>query len=182
MDEDLEAAAPEKMLIKRYRGEGGVPWNTNGFGNKDPGRNRDRSLVKVNHFDAEYPVNLDLEIEFTAPAPRTLQRYLEAVKANLPFNFRYDKSVSAKKAYSAAIVELPKRATAAELIRRALDALPDGWQVTALPGYVILYQEEETYDSARIIWRKQGRLVQRFEGPNRRDDAGEVEETDRDEE
>ena len=52
VQEDLEAAAPEKMLIKIYRDQGGAPWNTNGFGNKDLGRNRDHSLVKSNHFDA----------------------------------------------------------------------------------------------------------------------------------
>ena len=32
------------------------------------------------------------------------------------------------------------------------EALP-GWQVTALPGYVIMYPENRTYPSARRVYR-----------------------------
>jgi hypothetical protein len=91
VDEDLEAAAPEKMLIKMYRNQGGAPWNTNGFGNKDPGRRRDHSLVKSNHFDALYPINLDLAIGSIPPGTYPARKFLEKVKSSLPFNLRFDK-------------------------------------------------------------------------------------------
>jgi len=166
VDKDMDSVAPERMLIARYSSGGGVPWNKNGFGNKDPGRNRDTSLVKINHFDAEYPINLD------APAllPETkisVSTALTTLKSMSFFNFRYDKSLGAKP-YQVAI---PSTATTfREVIEEILSALPAGWQATALPGYVILYQEEVEYQSATGWWRKaQDGHVAWHDGPSKRD-------------
>src|SRR2546423_5476461 len=59
VDEDLHAVAPERLLIHRYRAAGQAPWNTNGFGNHDPGRRRDTTAFEADHFDSLYPVRLD---------------------------------------------------------------------------------------------------------------------------
>ncbi|EHR48753.1 Eco29kI restriction endonuclease [Saccharomonospora marina XMU15] len=185
VDEDLEAAAPEKMLINRYRAEGAVPWNTNGFGNNDPGRNRDHSLVKAKHFDAVYPVNLDLTLDSASvePGEHTVERYLKAVKTALPFNLRYEEKTARAKDRARYSVEVPKRPmTARESISLAIDALPEGWQATALPGYVILYHETEYYKSARFLWRKENGHTRELLGPNLRDEDGEVEESESSEE
>lgn len=182
VDEDLEAAAPEKMLIKKYRDQGGAPWNTNGFGNKDPGRNRDHSLVKANHFDAEYPINLGVRAGSVAPGSYPATTYLRTVKAGLPFNLRFDtRSAQSRKDYSGSMVQVaPGELTARDLIRLAIDALPEGWQATALPGYVILYPEDATYASARVLWRKQGGAVSEITGAARLDEPGAINEEEPD--
>jgi hypothetical protein len=178
VDEDLEAAAPEKMLIKKYRDHGGAPWNTNGFGSKDPGRNRDHSLVKANHFDAEYPINLDLRIESLAPGLYPVKTYLRAVKSSLPFNLRFDtRSARSKEDYRDSMAEVPPaELTVRDLIRLAMDALPEGWQATALPGYVILYREDTIYASARVLWRKRNGVVNEVTGAARLDKPGAIED------
>jgi hypothetical protein len=51
--------------------------------------------------------------------------------------------------------------TARDLIRLAIDALPGGWQATALPGYVILYHEDATYASAPCALAQARRCGQR---------------------
>jgi hypothetical protein len=157
VDEDLEAAAPEKMLIKRYRNQGGAPWNTNGFGNKDPGRRRDHSLVKSNHFDALYPINLNLSIPSILPDTYPARKFLDKVKSSLPFNLRFDKdSQRATDDYGLLTVDVPSAGLQVrDLVRLAVEALPEGWQATALPGYMILYPEQAVYESASVLWRKE---------------------------
>jgi Eco29kI restriction endonuclease len=176
VDEDLEAAAPEKMLIKIYRDCGGAPWNTNGFGNKDPGRNRDHSLVKSNHFDAQYPINLDLPIGSIRSGTYPVSKYLTAVKSSLPFNLRFEKSPRSKKDYGLSTLEVPAtELTVRNLIGLAIEALPDGWQATALPGYVIVYHEDATYDSADVMWQKQDKTLVEVAGAARLDAPGTIE-------
>jgi hypothetical protein len=155
VDEDLEAAAPETLLIKKYRGQDGAPWNTNGFGNNDPGRRRDDSLVKVNHFDALHPADLDREVAGVHAGVQTIQQFLTSVKKNLPFTLRFESTPRAKSEFASAEVDVPTGPlTTREAMRVAIAALPEGWQATALPGYVILYREEVDYGSARVVWRK----------------------------
>ncbi|MCU1641084.1 MAG: restriction endonuclease [Nocardia sp.] len=176
VDEDLEAAAPEKLLITKYRSNGEAPWNTMGFGNKDPGRNRDETLVKANHFDARYPVDIDRKIDGLALAGPTLGYVLKAAKADLPFTFRYEtknKSLS-KQLNDALVIVPPSRSTATELMLLTIQALPDGWQATALPGYMILYHETKEYGSARLFWRRVDGQVEQFTGQARLDESGEV--------
>jgi hypothetical protein len=66
VDEDLDAVAPEKMLMSALAEQRQAPWNTMGFGNKDPGRRRDQTLVKAGHFDKQYPIDLDVEVRVAA--------------------------------------------------------------------------------------------------------------------
>lgn len=185
VDEDLEASAPEKMLINRYRDHDVVPWNTNGFGNNDPGRRRDRSLVKANHFDALYPADLGHAID---PPPLTpgeyaVSKYLAAVKKSLPFNLRFEsKTVAAKELADTNVSVSGAPRDLREILGQVIGALPEGWQATALPGYVICYHESASYDSAREIWRKEDGQVIVTQGPDLRDAAGEIDEEDSDDE
>ncbi|MBL7497320.1 GIY-YIG nuclease family protein [Frankia nepalensis] len=159
VEEDLEAAAPEKMLISEYRRRDPnrrIVWNTNGFGNNDPGRNRDDSLVKVAHFDAKYPIDLNASLPALGAGIREMRAYLESVKFALPFTFRYDKSPATKRDLSSSSVELRGGPlTPRELMWEAIRGLPTGWQATALPGYLILYRENRRYGSALAVWRKE---------------------------
>ena len=186
VDEDLEAAAPEKMLIKKYKTADldGTLWNANGFGNKDPGRRRDDSLVKANHFDALYPANLDLQISAFTPGTQPANKYLSDLKKTLPFNLRFQtKPASSLRVYRESIVIVPPGVLAArDLISLAVSALPEGWQATALPGYVILYEEDRTYESARTVWRRRRGILTVEAGAARLDEPGDVEDEPTDDE
>jgi hypothetical protein len=178
VDEDLDAAAPEKLLIKKYRATDSIPWNTNGFGNKDPGRNRDGSLVKAKHFDARYAINLDVPLQFES-STWSAADLLETIKRDLPYLLRYDNKGQAKTVLKDTRVSLPNpRLTVRELAGEVIAALPAGWQLTALPGYLILYPETRIYDSALVWWRRRGDAsVEETSGP-RHFDAGEVQAVD----
>lgn len=154
--EDLAATAPEELLIKKYAGSAGL-WNTNGLGNRDPGRQRDTSRVRASHFDALYPINLDWPCAIP-PGPYTASRLVEHMKTELPYNLRYDRASSGQDGdhedLSNTFIEVEEPInTAADLLERLCHALPTGWQVTALPGYVIAYREERSYADALRIWR-----------------------------
>lgn len=154
VDEDLDAAAPEKLLIKKYRKYASIPWNTNGFGNKDPGRNRDGSMVGKAHFDALYPIDLEYSIELT-PQVGDAGRLLDDAKPKLPYLLRFDSTPVAKKIYrDTRLVPPPGLIPVRKLIAYVVGTLPLGWQATALPGYVVLYRETRDYESAVAWWRR----------------------------
>ncbi|MEU2746688.1 GIY-YIG nuclease family protein [Streptomyces collinus] len=146
--EDFTAVAPEKLLIKQYRKDGHIPWNTNGFGNKDPGRNRDRTVLKKNHFDVLFRIDLGREVVGLAAGGQTLESLLAQIKNGLPYNFRYEESGI----YQDVTVSVPPGPMTADQAFRLVAAnLPDGWQVAALMGYVIMYHDAQAdYASA---WR-----------------------------
>lgn len=148
VDEDFSALAPEQLLISHHKGMGSIPWNNNGFGNKDPGRNRDSTELKRNHFDVEYPIDLDLLVGGIRAGDITLSAFLKTLKSNLPYNFRYEEPPRAKSIH----LTVPEGEISADrAFRLASSKLPDGWQVVALMGYVILYGDSpKAYKSA---WR-----------------------------
>ncbi|WP_297849952.1 Eco29kI family restriction endonuclease [uncultured Corynebacterium sp.] len=163
VDEDLDAAAPEKMLIDGYRKEGSVPWNTNGFGNKDPGRNRDRTLVKRNHFDALYPIDLNFIPDgqtMSGAKNTTVEEVLGSLKRAAPFNIRFESHPDLENDFAVAPhVESPT--TIDEWIESIIWSLPDGWQATALPGYVIIYRETQDYKAASCYWYRTAEITLR---------------------
>lgn len=177
LEEDLEASAPEKMLLGKYEGKyeradgepaQKLPWNNNGFGNNDPGRRRDTSEVAANHFDALYPVNLDLTIDWLTAGVRPVGKVLTELKDNLPYNLRFEQpknSTRARHDYKLN-VEVPSHPmTVRAALQLVVGALPEGWQGTALPGYLILYYENTSYNSAQCWWRRSGSEVIETPGP-----------------
>jgi hypothetical protein len=135
-----------------------VPWNLNGFGADDPGRQRDRSAVPANLFDARSPVNLEWTLDLPA-ARRPLGRVLAQAKELLPYNLRFEVTKDSERAYQAEIDIPPAAITTSQLLELAITALPPTWQATALPGYVILYGARAEFLSARVWWRREGDSV-----------------------
>jgi hypothetical protein len=160
VDEDLDAAAPEKLLIKMYaKALDGVHWNTNGFGNNDPGRQRDQSRVEENHFDARHPIRLTFDELQLTTGRTTIGSLLQELKQQLPYTLRFEnekKSSDARRDYKSEVDVPAGPINAEEAIRLIIRALPEGWQATALPGYLILYKEEKKYPSALRLWRRKG--------------------------
>lgn len=149
--EDFSAVAPEKLLIKKHKQDGGVPWNANGFGNNDPGRNRDRTTLKKNHFDVLYPIDLNRRVHGISPGETTLASLLNETKEALPYNFRY-KSANAHTTVPVSVPSNPM--TGHDVLALISRHLPEDWQIAALMGYVIMYPDKrEDYPSAFRYYR-----------------------------
>lgn len=145
VDEDLHAVSAETLLIDAYRAQQQAVWNTNGFGNKDPGQRRDTSEVKAAHFDALYPIDLDQKVVVELPdEPASVNDMLWAVKTALPYVFRFDQAAATKRSLEAIPApvddaDFATERTAREWFEWLSHELPEEWTLVALPGYVIGY-------------------------------------------
>jgi hypothetical protein len=136
--EDFSAPAPEKLLIKQYDQSGQAPWNHNGFGNRDPGRRRDHTVISVNHFDKAFPADLDTVIDGLLPGSMPMKTFLKKVNKGLHFTFRYAAKELGKPADIPVSLETGD-ITADHAFALMASLLSSGWQVVALLGYVIMY-------------------------------------------
>jgi hypothetical protein len=76
---------------------------------------------------------------------------LVELKSALPFLLRYERTQRAEDDYESAEVAVPSKGMTAEaLLDLIAEALPE-YQVTALPGYVVVYREERDYPSGRVL-------------------------------
>lgn len=190
VDEDFSSSAPEAMLIDRLKrrdratGAVGYIWNGNGFGGKDPGVERDTTKIKSKHFDYKYPANILLEYsvedvgaviipgEGGNAAKLSVVNLVTKLKELLPYNLRVyegfhseasDKYVSMNFAPSESI-------PVDRWLTLVADALDPGWQITLLPGYLIMYPNARDYASARRYWRSSQGHAEVLDG----DMAGEI--------
>jgi hypothetical protein len=144
---------PEQMLIRRLGGE--PVWNTNGFGINDPGKERDTTYFRPDHFDVQFPANLNVVISAIMPGIYTVREVIQVMKRELPYVFRFQDRYARHADYSSSMVTVPpgEPLTADELFATVRQALPEGWQIIALPGYVVMYKNYPThYQSARKIY------------------------------
>ncbi|MCO6009262.1 Eco29kI family restriction endonuclease [Actinoallomurus purpureus] len=157
VDEDFSALAPERLLISHHKEIGNIPWNNNGFGNKDPGRQRDSTVLKKNHFDVVYPIDLDRPVEDLKPGQIALSAILKALKNGLPYNFRYAEPPRSKSTF----LTVPQAGLSAdEAFQLVSETLPETWQIAALMGYVIMYPDSPNeYKSAWRYYRS-GRVAE----------------------
>jgi hypothetical protein len=141
---DLEAD-----LIRHYGGVKDIDWNGSGFGSNDPGRQRDTTKVKPKNYDAKFPIDIDREMAFAIDHSETAASALSRLKEALPYTFRYQKADADFDKTS--LVALKGPLTSRLAIRHIVEPLPEGWQATALPGYIILYKEKRDYPKAEVI-------------------------------
>jgi hypothetical protein len=142
----------ERLLIASHKRRGGVPWNGNGFGINDPGRRRDATTFKATHFDMLYPADLTYQIQ-PPVGTMPLAEALPVLKAAMPYVFRYEEKTADHPDYLSTQVTFPDNPLSVEDVLDILaNALPSGWQITALPGYVIMYKSQRRYASARKTW------------------------------
>ncbi|MCX4676050.1 GIY-YIG nuclease family protein [Streptomyces sp. NBC_01433] len=171
VEEDLSSVSPEKMLIKQHLKTGKIVWNNRGFGNNDPGRNRDGTTIKSDHFDLEFPVDLSRKVEGLTPGTQPLYAMLRDIKSGIPFLFRFKTSTALKQL----MVTVPEGdMTADEAFRFVSQHLAGKWQICALLGWVIMYDDSpSTYPSARRYYRSGEVLDQapKTKQPGKNDDA-----------
>lgn len=145
----------ESSLIKHYGGTKAVAWNGSGFGSNDPGRERDTSKLKEDHFDALYPIDIEKSLDFQIRASESVAECLSRLRASLSYVVRFQRSGRAphsdlKSTKMDAEIEAPN---CWQVIEMAIENLPKGWQATALPGYIILYKESKNYPQAQRVAR-----------------------------
>lgn len=149
----------EELLIKKYKDNGTNPaWQHSGFGSNDPGRNRDTTILKDDHFDKLYPIDLETPIMID-PSPLdgpSVADVLSQMKNQLPFNIRFQnaggRSRAPHKELTTHLLDIrPGSHTTRQLLEKIASAMGISWQVTALPGHVILYKESKEYPEGEII-------------------------------
>jgi hypothetical protein len=151
---DWIAVAPEALLIRRLKAVGGVPRDKGGFGNNDPGKERDTTAFEATHLDVLYPANLDFSLVNLRAGRYLVSELIKALKRELPDVFRYENRYTRHPDYLTHHATIPHDGPAAdEALQAVADALLAGWQITALPGYVIMYKKLATLPSARKSYR-----------------------------
>ena len=152
----------ESQLIAHYGGYSAVRWNGSGFGSNDPGRERDTTTYKAGHFDALYPIDIDRELSLPLSEEMKAADVLAALKAELPYVFRYQGASPRSRKPHADLEEANVSltdigaVTARGIIEHVVRHLPPGWQATRLPSHIILYKEDRAYPQGTVIARSNG--------------------------
>jgi hypothetical protein len=130
-----------------------VPWNGSGFGANDPGRNRDTTQYRSDHFDALFPIDIERPLHLELPLSATAANILLALKATLPYTFRYEGPRRPHPDLRGTVVSVPLHTpvTAKAVLEMVVSQLPPGWQATRLPSHIILYKETRAYPYGEII-------------------------------
>lgn len=148
----------ESLLIKHYKDQGQRPeWQHSGFGSNDPGRERDTTKVKEDNFDYKYPIDLGVNVTVECDGGEiSVADMLSQAKRQLSYNIRYQVASGRKPHGDLQDAKVQLRdgtQSVRALLKLAKAALGDAWQITALPGYVIIYKEQapNKYPSGTII-------------------------------
>jgi hypothetical protein len=149
----------ETQLIAYYGGLSVVQWNGSGFGSNDPGRERDTTKFKDEHFDALYPIDIDRVVSVTLPSLGTAADILAELKRAVPYVFRFEVASARSRAPHADLVStsvsLPVglRMTPRAIIAAVVSQLPPGWQAIQFPSHIILYKNSLNYQYGALIER-----------------------------
>lgn len=135
LDESWSTSANEGLLIAHYKSKDECKWNGNGFGPKDPGRERD--TTSPSWFDSAYPVRDDWPVK-GIPDQAAVLEVLKEIKGQLPFLLRYEK-LGKKTVVAVDLSDVPR--TARAVLVQCAQALGPGWQLTLLKFGFILYPE-----------------------------------------
>lgn len=154
---DLETA-----LIRSFGGVKNVAWNNSGFGSNDPGKERDTTRYKPDHFDTLYPIRLDEAFVELTPGRQSVAEVMQALKDGLPYLLRFQRPNSSSRSsyhpdFEASLIEVPPTGmTTREAVTACLAALPAGWHATALPSHIIVYKDDtRRYPSGEVIARSE---------------------------
>lgn len=159
---------PEEYLIQHYNTDQEPGWNGKGFGINDPGRNRDHTDLGDDHWHVRFPLDpnypcptieagewpaLDLLREVASAAP-----YWVRFQGNRPgptgeTRRQYE---DAQQDYEATTVVVSQSgASVQRLLLEVVRSMPNPneWQLTQLPGHLLLYKErDETYPRMKRLW------------------------------
>lgn len=148
----------ETQLIEHYGRVSRVPWNGSGFGSNDPGRERDTTTYKPEHFDTQFPIDIQRPLDFVLPTTGTAAGILTTLKDQLPYLIRFERpSQSSRRAHTdleatTVTLNLSVPLTPESVIAQIVRQLPPGWHATLLPSHVIIYKNDaRNFPSGRRI-------------------------------
>jgi hypothetical protein len=147
----------ETQLIQHYGGMSAVRWNGSGFGSNDPGRERDTTRYRQDHFDARFPIDIERSLNLEIPVWGSAADILLALKNALPYVLRYEMATPRSRSPhpdlrdTMVTMSLISHVTARAVIEAVVHELPTGWQATYLLSHVILYKETKTYPQGGVI-------------------------------
>jgi Uri superfamily endonuclease len=145
----------ETQLINFYKNKlGTVEWQNSGFGSNDPGRKRDSG--KPGFFDSTFPINIDIPFESISHAgPISVFDLLNRLKQVVPYVVRFEREkngADTPSELSVSTISLHKGMdTPRKLLQEVKRVLSKDWQITVLPGYVIIYKENNKYTSSQVL-------------------------------
>lgn len=162
VDKFVDAAAPEAVLIRKYRDADLAPWNiAEGFAPKDVGRGR--ASGAPGQWFIDRPIRHDVTLNLTwAGRPVPVVDALAALKRAVAFDlFRYASTRSRNTADRESAADYRSRVVNLDVgevylmthLRRIVEALPVGWQATVQPPGVTIYREAVDYPYAIDGWR-----------------------------
>lgn len=150
LDQSMSTAANESVLIRIFQQRHSEMWNSQGFGAKDPGRNRDNTVP--NRFDSNYPIRADHPIHLTKNK-MPVGQLLNTIKQQVPFVFRFN--LEDKAGLDVDLRDLLPNATgevpAQELLQHAVSTLGAGWKAAILSHGMVLYRTNANYRYGREI-------------------------------
>lgn len=152
------AYAPESILLRHYRSRDMCDWNGSGFGPHDPGRNREKTDMPPEHFDARFPIRADWPCTWITAGEHSVLDTLVTMKEKLPFLLRYETPGRShyKRGhpdFNNRTVKVPNAGLPArDLLALVVAQLP-GWQATEFPSHIIAYKECEEYAYGIVIAR-----------------------------
>lgn len=142
----------ETQLIKHY---GGTAWNGSGFGSNDPGKERDTTKYKPEHFDTIFPIDIDRPLTFSVPISTRAADVLKVLKRNLPYLIRFQRIGNSKRAHpdlEDTHVEISTPFTTKSILQQVVAQLPTGWHATLLPSHVIIYKDDiRSFPSGQLL-------------------------------
>lgn len=140
LDGSMSTAANEELLIAIFRRRHSGMWNGQGFGSKDPGRNRDRT--QPGPFDEAHPIRKDYVVEIEG-TEKTIGGVFKQLKKQLPYLFRYQKLPSSVTNIQMSL--RPGTYAAEAVVRSALGKFPKNWHAAILSYGIVVYKGLDRY-------------------------------------
>lgn len=149
----------ETDLIETYGGAGNIDWNNSGFGSNDPGKERDTTKYKPEHFDTRFPIDTDTWFFDMPSGVMTVAAAMQHLKDNerLPYVIRFQRpSPNSRNSFHpdflSTHVDFAPGLTVAQIVARCIENLPAGWHATGLPSHIIVYKDDKrSFPSGRLI-------------------------------
>lgn len=149
----------ESDLIESFGGVQKIDWNNSGFGSNDPGKERDTTKYKEEHFDTRFPIDLDGHFFDMPNGPMTVADAMQHLKDQLPYLLRFERpNSSSRKSFHEdflnSSVSFPVGSSVFDYIAICINSLPKGWHATALPSHIIVYKDDSRkFPSGQLIAR-----------------------------
>ncbi|RYZ81033.1 MAG: Eco29kI family restriction endonuclease [Proteobacteria bacterium] len=138
LDKSMSTAANEDLLIEKYREVHSDLWNGQGFGPKDPGKERDTTVP--GSFDQRHPIRLDFQLSEIDDA-ETVKSLSKKLKTGLPYVFRYNVSSREEEDLNLVGIERVPRS----LVQALVNHLGAGWRGAILSYGIVVYQNQKNY-------------------------------------